>query len=137
MRTVLFFPLFFALVCAVPESAASQEGVLVLGSFKVDSQGIGESGPVALSGRQGPDGFESLTVSAFGKNFILTKPQLDAMKGGNVNGLQLTYERGYRSLGGRTLYLRLSTGVSSGVVESKSVTLKENGNTTIAIEAKP
>jgi hypothetical protein len=115
----------------------SKEGVLVLGTFKVESPGIGESGPVTMSGRQGPDGFESLTVNAFGKNFILTKPQLDEMKGGYVNGLQFTYERGYTRLGGRTLYLQFFQGFSSGVVESKSVTLKESGGITIATEETP
>jgi hypothetical protein len=103
----------------------------------VDSPDIGESGPVVVSGRQGPDGFESFAVSAFGKTFVLTKPQLDEMKGGHMNGLQFSYERDYAHHGGRTLYLKFSTGFPSGVLASKSVTLKESGEIIIATELKP
>jgi hypothetical protein len=137
MRAALFLPLLFTLLCAAPVANASQEGVLVLGSFKIESPGLGESGPVVVSGRQGPSGFESLEIGAFGKTFTVTKPQLKEMQGGLVNGLQLSYERGYANLGGRTLYLRFSKGFTSGVVDAKVITVTEGGTITVVSETKP
>ena len=128
-----------AILCALLSAAplsASQEGVLVLGSFKVESPGIGESGPVVVSGRQNASGFERLEVSAFGKVFTLTKTQLKELRGGLTNGLQFSYEGGYSDLGGRTIYLRFSKGFTSGVAEAKLVTITESGSITVTAENK-
>jgi hypothetical protein len=93
----------------------------------VESLGIGDSGPVVLSGRQSPDGFASLKINAFGKTLALTEPQLKKLKGGHLNGLQLSYEHGYTELGGRTIYVRFSKGFTSGITEARLVTITEDG----------
>jgi hypothetical protein len=136
MHRSLFLPIFIAIVWIALPANASQEGVLVFGLFKVESRGIGESGPVVLSGRQTPDGFESLKVLAFGKTFIFTETQLKELHGALLNGLQLSYERGYAELGGRTLYLRFSKGFTSGIVGARLVTIAESGTISIASEKK-
>ena len=61
-------------LCFATAVGASQEGVLPLASFTVESPGIGESGPVVVSGRQNQTGFEVLEVNAFGRTFKLTAP---------------------------------------------------------------
>src|SRR5262245_30302230 len=114
---------------------ASQEGVLVLGAFRVESPGIGESGPVVVSGTRNSKGIENLRVEAFGKQFNLTQEQLKSLSGVLVNGLQLSYEGGYRELGGRTLYLLFSMGFTSGITQRRFVVITENGS--VKIGAKP
>jgi hypothetical protein len=51
---------------------ASQEGILTLDKLRLESDGIGESGPVKVSGTQAPDGMISLQVDAFGKSIQLS-----------------------------------------------------------------
>lgn len=125
------------LACAVMPASASQEGVLAFGAFTINSFGIGESGPIVVSGRQGQRGVESLEVKAFGKVFALNAEQLRMLQGGLLNGLQLSYEGGYRELGGRTIYLWFSKGFTSGVAEAKLITIRENGVITVTQEKGP
>lgn len=103
---------------------ASQEGTLVIGSFRFESPGIGESGPVIVSGIQGAAGIESLKVEAFRRQFILGQPRLQQLNGFRFNGVQLSYEHGYKELGGRTIYLLFSKGFTSGVVERRFVIIR-------------
>ena len=107
---------------------ASQEGLLTLGSFRVESPGIADSGAVIIEGRQSDKGVESLTITAFGKRLDLSSSQLQALRGGMLNGIQLTYAAGYKELGGRTLYLVFSQGFTSGVVMKRFVTVTESGS---------
>jgi hypothetical protein len=123
-KTVLFF--FCVLLCTT-SLYASQEGVIPFDTFKVESRGIGESGPVVVSGRQNEHGFESLEVIAFGKTFQITQAQLKELQDGLMNGLQLSYEYGYKNLGGRTLYLRFSKGFTSGIAKANLITINESG----------
>src|SRR5262245_48047240 len=82
----------------------SQEGALALSSFTIQSVGIGGSGPVTISGTQDANMVTALNVKAFDKEFNLTTKQLQELKGLGANGIQLSYERGYKDIGGRTLY---------------------------------
>jgi hypothetical protein len=127
MHRTIFLPLFLALMGIAPLANASKEGVLTFDSFKIESSGIGDSGPVVLSGRQSPDGFENMEVNAFGKTFVFTEAKLKLLRGSPVNGMQLSYEHGYAELGGRTLYLLFSKGFTSGITEARLVTITEDG----------
>ena len=84
-----------ALSVAAPVKA-SQVGWLAFGSFKVESPGIGSSGPVVVSGRQGHDGIESFEVIAFGKLYTLSEQHMSKLQGRLFNGLQFSYEGGYK-----------------------------------------
>jgi hypothetical protein len=50
-----------------------------------------------------------------------------------VNGVHLSGEPGYESLGGRTLYLLLSMGFSSGISAAKLISVNQRGD--IKVEA--
>lgn len=45
-----------------------------------------------------------------------------------LNGIQLSYEVGYKELGGRTLYIVFSQGFTSGAVVKRFVTVTESGS---------
>lgn len=120
------------LLCVLEGTAGgaygSEEGVLALGAFRVESPGIGASGPVVVSGVRNAAGFERLKVEAFGREFSFTQDQLNRLRGVVVNGLHLSYETGYRALGGRTIYLQFSTGFTSGIKRRVFVVIKESGS---------
>jgi len=108
-------------------SMASQEGVLSIGELHVTSPGIDESGPIEVTATRTPNGFTALAVQAFGRTTKLTETQLAALHGQFVNGVQLSYEGGYKELGGRTVHIVLSKGFTSGVQESQRVSVDEQG----------
>ena len=58
----------------------------------------------------------------------LSKEQLAQVRGGLVNGLQISYEAGYAELGGRTVYVILSKGFTSGVQQSQTIIATEQGS---------
>ena len=105
----------------------SQEGVLAIASFQIESAGIGSSGPVSVQGRRNSKGeFESLSVTAFGKTFAVEKRLLEKIPAG-ANGIQLTYEHGYPTLGGRTVYLTFLKGFASGTKDKVVLSINEQG----------
>jgi len=125
--------LLFAAVLAMPFAAvASKEGILPLSEFRLSSSGIGQSGEVIVSGKQRGDEFISFTVQAFGRTMHLSKEQLAQVRGGSVNGLQISYAAGYAELGGRAVYVVLSKGFTSGVRQSQMILATEQG----AVEVK-
>jgi hypothetical protein len=108
---------------------ASQEGQLAWSSFSVESPGIGSSGPVTISGRQAATGLTAMTIKAFDRQIALAKPQLDALKPLRMNGMQLSFDTGYKELGGRTLYVQLLSGfVASGDRVEKVLVITERGD---------
>lgn len=107
---------------------SSQEGVLVLSDFTVSSRSIGESGPVTVSGTQTTDGIASLRVNAFGRAIVANPAQLKDLRGFFANGMQLTYESGYKELGGRTVYIVLVKGFTSGTQATQRVEVNERGD---------
>lgn len=123
--------LIAAMLLAGDQALASAEAVLVLSSFNVHSAGIGESGPVDISGAYADAALRKLAIKAFGREFVLTPAQLKQLAGAYVNGIQLTYEDGYPEVGGRTVYIVLSTGFTSGTRSAKRITLNERGDVTI------
>jgi hypothetical protein len=107
-----------------------------LASFTLQSNGV-DSGPVSVSGSQDATGVTALTVKAFGKNYALTRAHLQQLRGTIENGIQLSGEGGYPELGGRTIYLQLTMGWTSGIHSGKLITIKERGDITIeAAKAK-
>ena len=108
-------------------ASASQEGMLAWSEFAISSPGIGESGPVKISGMQTSEGIASLKISAFRREHVASVSQLQELQGFSANGLLLSYEKGYRELGGRTLYLGFVKGFTSGVQTKKVITFNEVG----------
>ncbi len=132
-RLLCFATFAIAAALFVPTpSRASQEGILPIGALHVTSPGIGESGPVEVTATRGSDGFSSLAIQAFGRTIKLTAVQLAALHGQFVNGVQLSYEAGYKELGGRTVYIVLSKGFTSGTQETQRISVNEQG--TVAVE---
>jgi len=106
---------------------ASQEGVLTLSEFTIQSKGIGESGPVIISGKQNDKNeFTELTIKAFGKVYKLSEEDLKKIPEKYYNGIQLSYEAGYKELGGKTLYIVLMSGFLSGIREKTLITITES-----------
>lgn len=112
-----------ALVCG--SAVASQEGVFTFRKFRFES--FDESGPVVVSGTQKDTGIDTLRIDAFRKSFMLRPAHLKQLRGLIVNGVQLSGEGGYAELGGRTIYLVLSMGFTSGISKSKLVSVNERG----------
>ena len=109
---------------------ASEEEALAMASFTFQSNGI-DLGPVTVTGAQSVAGISALTIKAFGRDFTLTGTQLQQLKGVMVNAVQLSYETGYPKTGGRTVYLQLWTGFTSGMAPGKRVIVKERGDITV------
>jgi len=132
MRKLCLLVAITALIFGSASALASKEGILRLGSFELTSDGIGESGPVTISGRQGDKGISKLAITAFGKRFELDEAQLAQVQGLPVNGLQLSYEGGYKDLGGRTLYIVFLKGFTSGAVGQRFLIVTEDGAIKVA-----
>lgn len=76
----------FALVMILAWSAAqaSQEGLLPLTTFQLQSTGNGDTGSVSIWGSVGDRGLTELNVNAFGKHFALSAEQLQRLRGLDV-----------------------------------------------------
>jgi hypothetical protein len=118
-----------------PRAHASQEGILVWSAFSIESLGIGSSGPVSISGKQDRTGPTAVTVKAFGRTYLLAKDHLQKLEGVMMNGMQLSYEGGYKELGGRTLYIQLLRGFTSGVPLRRTIEIRERGD--IVVQESP
>ncbi|MBI4651824.1 hypothetical protein HY745_11185 [Candidatus Desantisbacteria bacterium] len=112
---------------------ASQEGVLQLSSFTIESKGIGSSGPVKISGDQNQQNeIVSLKIEAFGEEYKISNENLKKLPKILYNGIQISYEEGYKSLGGKTIYIVFQKGFTSGIKEQTVLSLTENN--TVKIE---
>lgn len=113
---------------------ASQEGVLSLSSFSIESKGIGSSGPVSISGtKNDKNEFTLLTIKIFGKEYKISDEDLKKIPAKPYNGIQLSYEHGYKELGGRTIYIILQFGFTSGNRDRTLITVTESG--TVKVES--
>jgi hypothetical protein len=110
---------------------ASQEGVLAFDNLHVDSKGIGESGPVVVDVIQRDRGIQRFSVHAFDRSYELTESQLRELGPGMYNSIQVSYERGYKELGGRTIYIKVSMAFTSAVERSKFIVITEAGSITL------
>jgi hypothetical protein len=124
-------------VLAATDTHGSQEGMLRCLSFSIDSEGIGSSGPVTISGKQEKAGISAMTVKAFSRIYELRQEQLDLLKSMSVNGMQLSYEGGLK-MGGRTIYIQLSSGFFvSGIKARKFVVVREGGDVLVQEPRSP
>ena len=131
MKRLMFIAAVAGMLSGPASTLASQEGILAIGEVRVTSPGIGESGPIVVTATRGPEGFSALEVQAFGHATSLSQAQLEKLQGQFVNGLQLSYEAGYAESGGRTVYIVLSKGFTSGTQESQQVSVNEEGTVTV------
>jgi len=88
-----------------------------------------DSGPVHVEIRRSDDGIEKLVVSAFGKTEAAS-PQLlqSILEKKWLNGVQLSWSKGSRLTGGKTVYVSLTEGGSWGVVIVAIIGFDEEGN---------
>jgi hypothetical protein len=130
----------FALICVAiigscvgfPNSAdADEEGRLPIAHMYFDSEGLDNSGPININALQDSTGISELKVSAFGKLNTVTKAQLVALSGRVFNAVGASYSRGYANTGGRSVYVLLCQGFSSGMEVAAVVTITERGDVRI------
>ena len=128
MNRIQSFVVLCNLLSGLPSAVyASQEGGLLLSDFQLSSPGIGQSGPVVVSGTGTTGAIKSICVRAFNRTQCLSKEQLAKLGDGIFNGVQLSYEEGYQELGGRTVYVLLSKGFTSARLQSKVISVTEKG----------
>jgi hypothetical protein len=101
------------LLAALLATSVAVASALRLGSFRIDSAGIGDSGPIVVSGTQGRGGIESLAVQAFGKQISLSAAQLSRLHSTVFDDVVLSYESRRKQFGGRTIWVTFSRGFSS------------------------
>lgn len=115
-------------LAAIPRHAlADMEGRMPLTTFTLDSAGLDNSGPVRVEAKQSDRGITQLSVSAFGKQQSLRPAQIAALGGRTFNSIGLNYSRGYSNTGGRSVYVLLCQGFSTGVKVVAVVTVTEQG----------
>jgi hypothetical protein len=136
----------FVVICVVmigsyvgfPNSAdADEEGRLPLAHMYFNSAGLDNSGPINIDALQDSSGISELKVSAFGKLNTVTKAQLAVIGGRAFNAMGASYSRGYAITGGRSVYVLLCQGFSSGMEVAAVVTVTERGDVRVkAIQSK-
>ena len=126
-KFTLIFALAVCLLVPSSQTLASKEGILALSKFSLESSGIGSSGVINVSGTQANRGIVTLRIEAFGKSFNLSSDELSELTGFSANGIQISYEGGYKDMGGRTLYVVFTRGLTSGLVGQRYVSVTESG----------
>lgn len=123
----MFRTITFLVACAVG-TRASQEAILPLSSFRLESRGIGESGRVAVTGAQNEKReIVALRVVAFGKEFSVPAEKLAGLAELWANGIRISYEGGYPGLGGERIYIQLQMGFTSSTHKQALITVTEEG----------
>lgn len=129
MKNILITIITFLVV---QNAFASKEGVLPFSEFKIESRGIGDSGIVVVEGVKDTAGkYKKLTVKAFGKVIEVSNDVLSQIPSEYQNGIQLSYEGGYKELGGRSIYIVFQRGFTSGIVESFIIAITEDGSSRV------
>jgi hypothetical protein len=134
LRSILFMVATFV-ACLVPFSYANadEEGRVPLAHVQFNSAGLDNSGPIQVEAVQNEQGLSQLNVSAFGSLRSLTQSQLAPMQGYVVNAIGVSYSRGYSNTGGRSLYVLLLQGFSSGAEVVAVVTVTEHGKIRVKV----
>jgi len=127
LATQLVSIIFLCVLC-LHDASADAEGRMQLSRILLDSPGLDNSGPVHMDATQSDRGITNMSMSAFGKTQTLTSSQLAALGGRVFNGAGLTYSRGYKNLGGRTVYLLLFHGFASAAKVVTVITFRELGD---------
>ncbi len=120
----------------VGSAMASEEKLLPLSKFRIQSNGIEDSGSIIVDGIKDADGFfTKLTVNAFDKTFDVSveafkefpfklKPQ---------SGIQLSYKKNPKQAGGRTVYISFLSGSGAETKNAFVLLVSEDGNQEIYI----
>lgn len=125
MRALCFMTVFLGCTGSTP---ASQEGILPLSSFRLESLGIGESGRVVVTGAQNEKReIVALRVVAFGKAFSVPADKLAGLAELWANGVRISYEAGYPGFGGERIYIQLQMGFTSSTHRQALITVTEEG----------
>ncbi len=119
--------LIFILMLSLPVFA-SKEGILPLTNFVVESKGLDGSGPIVITGRSDGDHISFLEVEAFGKTYTVPAGIIGDLGNIYVNGLSISYEAGYKVIGGRSLYITFIRSFLKKETTRISLVLKENGD---------
>ncbi len=93
-------------------SFASKEVIVSANMLTFRSNGFGRTGPISIDVEASDSGSISMVkISAFGKTEKLNIQELQKIPKSNYNGIYVTYESGYKEVGGHTLYIVLTTGL--------------------------
>ena len=129
-------PILIIILLFVSFAMATEEKLLPLSEFKIQSNGIEDSGAIVVEGTKDANGFfTKLTVNAFGKTFdvsveafkkfpIKLKPQ---------SGIQLSYKKNPKQAGGRTVYISFLSGSGAETKNAFMLLASEDGNQEIYI----
>lgn len=135
MKTRALIALLLVAACG---GRASQEGILPLSSFRLESRGIGESGRVVVTGAQNEKWeIVALRVVAFGREFSVPAEKLAGLAELRANGVRISYEGGFSGFGGRTIYIQLQMGFTSSTRREALITVTEEGKIDVgAVESR-
>jgi hypothetical protein len=129
---VIKFAIALIAILFLQVANGSQEGVLPFSEYEIYSAGIGNSGPVTVIGKRDEKGkLITLSVQAFKKTLQVPQSILSKIPFKQQNGIQLSYESGYKKLGGKTIYLQLQAGFTSGVRDVFIIVVREDGTVNI------
>jgi hypothetical protein len=98
---------FFAFSC-ISRSLASEEEYLQWKSVEIQCFENSQTGKVKLSASVGKQGIVSFTVTAFGKEHMLSPQDLSKIVPFPLNSVRTTHEAGYAMLGGHTVHVKFS-----------------------------
>ena len=131
--------LVLGLMAVTSGAFASKEGILQMSNFRVESEGIGSSGRIVVEGKTNAQfQIAELKISAFGKDHVIPSEKLALLADFRANGMRLSYEAGYKELGGKTVYIQFQRGFTSGTQQEALLTLTESGKVDVRIkDAKP
>lgn len=97
-----------ALLCTASSSRASEEDHMRWQSVQLDCFETPDTGKVRVSATSDEHSIQSLTITAFGKDYALTQPDLLKIKEFPLDSLRVTHEAGYAKTGGHTVHARFS-----------------------------
>ena len=127
------FFLAVLLLASASSLRASKEGILAFSSFRLESNGIGSSGKITVEGKQNDKAqIVALRMSAFGKDYVVPPEKLKQLTELPSNGVRISYEAGYKELGGRTVSIQLQMGFTSDTTKQALVTIAEDGKIVIS-----
>ena len=75
-----------------------------------------------------------MSVEAFGKTISIPPEILIQIPSKNQNGIQLSYEEGYKSKGGKTVYLQFQVGFTIELQKVFIISASENGKVKVLEE---
>ena len=113
------------------DARADVEMRLPLSRIELDSLGLDTTGPVHVEGSQSDKGVLEIKILAFGKVQSLAPAQLASLDGLTFNSIGLSYSRGYKNMGGSSIYLLLCQGFSGGNRVVAVITVNEQRGVSI------